>query len=250
MERPDEHASLTPLDVAARLREEADTRIEGRLRVLPSATPATCRAGCSACCHQLVVVSPLEAHAIAKHLEADPELAQAARERLERWRQRVDQSEELAAALERFGARSGYLSPEDGDALEIAYWRAQIPCPFLDAGRCSIYAVRPFACREHHVTSDPALCSQDPDRVSPAGTRMEFRAVANWTGTAAFGLPDRLLLLARAWDYAAAHPEETEREAPEPVVRDVHADAQRRARMALARVLLAQRGTIKAEGVE
>jgi Fe-S-cluster containining protein len=31
-------------------------------------------------------------------------------------------------------------------------WRLQVPCVFLDqsAGQCSIYQVRPLACRQHH----------------------------------------------------------------------------------------------------
>ncbi len=96
--------------------------------------------------------------------------------------------------------------------------------------------MRPFACREHHVTSDPALCAEDLDRVTPTDTRMEFRAVANWTGSECFGMPDRLVLLARALEYAADRPEEAAAEAPEADVQAVIESAQRRARVALARL--------------
>jgi Fe-S-cluster containining protein len=31
-----------------------------------------------------------------------------------------------------------------------------VPCPFLRGGECSVYAVRPLACRLHHVVEDDA----------------------------------------------------------------------------------------------
>lgn len=229
---------LTVLDTASLLREEADERISGRIAALPQGgAEITCRAGCHACCHQLVVVSPMEAQALRDYVRERPDLARAIEARLEAWERRLDELPELRKALEQFDEAGGYLAGEEGGRLELDYWRAQLPCPFLDGGLCSVYPVRPFACREHHVVSDPALCARSPDDAVSAGTRLEFRAVASWTGEACFDLSDRLILLARALAYAADHPDEPERTAQEEEVRTAAADAQRRARMALARLL-------------
>jgi Fe-S-cluster containining protein len=226
---------LTVLQTAEVLREESDRRIGDRIRALPQGgAEIRCRAGCFACCHQLVVVSPLEAHAIAEYVQAHPELREALRGRVEAWRARLAAEPELAEHLEEFEKEEGYVSGEQGGALETEYFLARIPCPFLDEGRCSIYPVRPFGCREHFVLSDPALCAQDLQAPETAGTRMEYRAVGNWVGTACFDLPDRLVLLPRALEYAFEHSAEVERGAAEERVRAGIAESQRRTRLALA----------------
>jgi hypothetical protein len=64
-------------------------------------------------------------------------------------------------------------SPAEVDAdgrafLARVYHAAEVDCPFLDAGRCSIYDERPLACRLQAVRSDPAECFKGPDgRVDP-----------------------------------------------------------------------------------
>jgi Fe-S-cluster containining protein len=229
--------SLNVLSTAALLWEESERRIEGRVAALAEGKSVSCHAGCFACCHQLVVVSPLEAHAIAGYLDEHPELQEAAQHRLEEWEAQVSETPALKEALEAFSAADGYLSGEAGGALEEAYWQAHLPCPFLAEGLCSIYPARPFACREHLVVSDPVLCAENPDAAVPAGTHMEFRAVANWVGARAFFLADRLIPLPRALEYTRERGEEARREAPgEQVLQEAEA-GQRRARLALARLL-------------
>jgi hypothetical protein len=156
------------------------------------------------------------------------------------WERALSERPGLREGLERFEAADGYLPDEEGGALEVEYWAAQLACPFLEQGRCSIYPARPFACREHHVLSDPRLCAESPDDVTAAGTRLEFRAVASAAGTACFHLPDRLILLPRALEYARGQPEEAAREAEETEVTGAVTDAQRRVRLAMARLLAAR----------
>lgn len=95
--------------------------------------PASCRRGCTACCHQPVPLSPAEAFYIAELLRWDPVLRRGA----ERTRRR---------ALR--------------DGLDAAAWlAARISCPALAGdGTCSIHPQRPLACREHLAASDPARC--------------------------------------------------------------------------------------------
>jgi hypothetical protein len=97
---------------------------EGALALAPDRPPA-CQAGCAHCCHQAVGVSAPELFAIHAHLRATrtpAELDGTAR----RIRDADDKTRGMTAA-ER-------LSPA-------------LPCPFLVEERCSIYEVRPLACR-------------------------------------------------------------------------------------------------------
>jgi Fe-S-cluster containining protein len=77
-----------------------------------AASFVACKAGCAACCHMNVTVSALEA-------------------------------KQITAATGRRASqidvtRSHDLAEFDG-----------VPCPFLLDSKCSIYEVRPFACRRH-----------------------------------------------------------------------------------------------------
>lgn len=230
-------------DAAELLRNRAENRLTERLRALPQGgAEITCRAGCSACCRQLVVVSPLEAHALAEFVAERPELAEQLHASHSAWRASLVSVPELHARMNRFVESEGYVSGPEGGALELAYWEAQQPCPFLQNDRCSVYPVRPFACREHHVVSDPALCAVDPDAVTPADTRLEFRAVANYVGTACFALPDRLIPLPMALEYGAERAGERARVVPEEALIPAVEIGLRQARRALAMLMLAQRG--------
>src|SRR4029077_3631014 len=97
---------------------------EGLLARAPVGAVA-CRAGCDHCCYQIVGVTPPEALAIFDHLSRTASDAE-----LEAISARVAEGHERTRGLstgERF-------SPDH-------------PCPFLQSGRCSIYEVRPLACR-------------------------------------------------------------------------------------------------------
>lgn len=223
------------LDTAAALRDEADRRLAGRLDAAAKrGSPASCLAGCDACCRQLITISPVEAHAIAEFVDASPALAARTDAALEKWRSEVAWRLDLSDSIQHFRDADGYVSGPEGGRLEANYWSAGIPCPFLDDGRCSIYEVRPFNCREHYVLSDPLLCQVSLDGPIPAGTRMEYRAVANEVGMHCFGLADRLLLLPDALDYARSRPREREAEVPAVSVVNATEKAQRQARLALA----------------
>jgi Fe-S-cluster containining protein len=54
--------------------------------------------------------------------------------------------------------------------LSRSYFAARIACPFLIDGSCSIHKIRPIACREYNVTSDPKLCDSPFDnKIQPLG---------------------------------------------------------------------------------
>lgn len=105
--------------------------------------PPACRAGCAHCCHQAVGVTPPEVFAIYEHLRAT-RAAAALAVVVGRIRDADDRTRGLSPAAR--------LSPD-------------LPCPFLEDARCSIYEVRPLSCRGTN-SLDAAACERtlrDPE---------------------------------------------------------------------------------------
>ena len=96
--------------------------------------PLACAAGCSYCCHSSTV------HA------STPEIL-----RIAAWSKEHHTPEELEALKARATAVAARIAPLDlgGRARE------KVACPLLDpaSGRCSVYEVRPIACRAYHSGS-------------------------------------------------------------------------------------------------
>lgn len=89
-----------------------------------ASTVAACRAGCSHCCHMAVGITSSDAAKIGEHLGITPEKP----------RMQVDPS----------GNVDKYMN---------------VPCPFLKKKHCTIYEVRPSACRTHYnVSNYPEVC--------------------------------------------------------------------------------------------
>jgi hypothetical protein len=110
---------------------------DGALAQAPDRPPA-CRAGCAHCCHQPVGVTPPELFAIYDELRsrcAPAELAAVA----DRVRAADDRTRGLTPAAR--------ISPAH-------------PCPFLEAARCTIYEVRPLACRGTN-SLDADVCARN-----------------------------------------------------------------------------------------
>src|SRR5690606_23838660 len=110
------------------------TLVSGLLERAPAGSVA-CRSGCDHCCYQSVGVTPPEALAIAAHLRetlAPVEL------------------EHVRTTLRAFAERIRGLSSEERVSPDL-------PCPFLREHACSIYEVRPLACRGVN-SLDAAAC--------------------------------------------------------------------------------------------
>ena len=115
----------------------------------------TCRAGCGACCRQLVPISAPEALLLADAIDPSDERDRTAR-------------------LQRFAVVEATLAPHglparlaqshgSADALRLianAYFARGVACPFLVDESCSIHPLRPVACRSYSVTSPAAWCSE------------------------------------------------------------------------------------------
>jgi Fe-S-cluster containining protein len=117
----------------------------------------SCKAGCGACCRQLVPISVTEADEL-PHLIA--RLSAAHRSRvMARFNDAISGLRDCSI-WERLQTYSA-LRQDERSKLGLDYFRLGIPCPFLEEESCSIYAVRPLACRQYLVTSPAKNCS-DP----------------------------------------------------------------------------------------
>lgn len=136
----------------------------------------SCRKGCTWCCYHYVSVSLAQGMVIVDYLYGRKDLLKLFLDRYEQWRERA---EPLSDEIDRI--RNQALSSstpverviEETRPLSTRYFEANIRCPFLRDGLCSIYTVRPLACSGHHSVSPPEWCApgseQKPEirRVTP-----------------------------------------------------------------------------------
>ena len=116
----------------------------------------SCRAGCGACCRQMVPLSIFEAEALAEWIATLPD------ERQDELRQRFHVTLlalKESGLLDRMDPDHWVDGSEDAKTLAIDYLAAKIPCPFLENECCGIHPIRPLICREYLVTSPPEFCA-------------------------------------------------------------------------------------------
>lgn len=164
----------------------------------------SCRAGCGACCRQLVPISEHEARAIAQMVLDLPEPRRT--DVLLRFR-------EANRRLEETGVRKKienlHLVPDAEERVRIGmeYFQLGIPCPFLEDESCSIHPVRPMACREYLVTSDPEFC-KNPAGGKVVGVRMPGKpsSALNTFGTGDGEVRYVVIPLVLSLQFTAANP--------------------------------------------
>ena len=121
----------------------------------------SCRRGCSACCRQVVPVSPAEAWMLYDLVRSLP--AERRAHVLDRFADAHAQAMDGGFG-QKYGGRDFDVFAESTDAfmeMGLAYIGLGIACPFLEDNACSIYADRPTVCREFLVTTPAAYCD-DP----------------------------------------------------------------------------------------
>ena len=107
-------------------------------RVIANGVGIDCRKGCAWCCHQQVLVMPGEMLLIADYIENNFD------------------SGTKKVVLQRAVEKDEKVKDLDaGRALQ-----AKIPCPLLQDGSCSVYPVRPMACRIY-LSSNLDSCLQE-----------------------------------------------------------------------------------------
>lgn len=166
--------------IVARIGEEAEQ----------AGTPISCRAGCGACCRQMVPVSFFEAEALADWFETLPH--ERRRELEERFHQAL-LALRAAGVIEKLLDERWARNEEAEIKMAVDYFHAGVACPFLEDESCSIHPIRPLSCREYLVTSPPALC-KDPSVNQVAGVQLPLKLSK---GLFAFG--QRLSQDRRGW---------------------------------------------------
>jgi len=128
---------------------KVDVILDNKLKeVQKGLPPVACQAGCSHCCHRVVIASAPEVFAAAAYIDGNFQ---------------GDQKSALQARLRRYLADVG---PRIGHDLGVV----RTACPLLIEGLCSIYEARPLACRAQFSLSVES-CIESENR--PAG---EFTA--------------------------------------------------------------------------
>ena len=117
--------------------EQSQQRHDSRIAAAPDVSTLACGAGCSWCCYFTVDVRAVEVFRILDFVE------------------QTFSPEEKARVYAEVRANSAALKNLD----EEARMTRNVKCPFLSAGRCTIYSARPQSCRNYHATN-AAGCQQ------------------------------------------------------------------------------------------
>jgi Fe-S-cluster containining protein len=112
-------------------------RHDARIAAAPDAATLACRAGCTWCCHFTIDVRAAEVFRILDFVEHS------------------FTPEEKARVYAEVRTNSLALS----NLREDERVTRNVKCPFLNEGRCTIYAARPQSCRNYHATN-AAGCQQ------------------------------------------------------------------------------------------
>jgi Fe-S-cluster containining protein len=154
-------------------------------RSAAAGAPVSCRAGCGACCRQLVPLLPAEAVAFERLLAELPEERRAVVVARAIDARRLADEAGLGPQLDASGGPTTLTSRR---RLAAAWFALEVPCPFLEDESCSIHPDRPIACREYLVSSDPAFCAAPTEgnvvRVELLGSAMEASKQAARAGGA------------------------------------------------------------------
>jgi Fe-S-cluster containining protein len=151
--------------IAEALSEEFDFGVQRRAEFAAAqGMRMACSAGCNRCCTIAVVVYRPEALRIARWLDR-PEnstVREAFLAAYPAWRERMGDDIDKLPALFQDGKQAAY------DALHMALWRKGAMCAFNVDGLCSIYPVRPLACKNAHALDTAERCVPDSPDGKPA----------------------------------------------------------------------------------
>ena len=108
-----------------------------------SAGVSACRRGCSACCHIAVTISEHEARLIGKELGRQP----------------ADVAENESVTMPALDAADAEIEAQQAKQTALTQALYGQRCQFLVDGECSIYDIRPVACRQLvNMDVDALLC--------------------------------------------------------------------------------------------
>lgn len=133
---------IEPLDRCADMKR-IDVLVKVAGKIIAKYTP--CAVGCSACCHQAVVITKSEAIRIGEVVGRAPH---------------------MVPTFTKDTVEQGLLATRQAEDVKNFTGK---PCPFLLDNQCSIYADRPMICRLHHsMYTDNRPCQHDAVHDVPA----------------------------------------------------------------------------------
>jgi Fe-S-cluster containining protein len=201
--------SIRPVDLLPVLHEFNDALICAAV----GHREVSCRAGCGACCRQIVPISEIEARYLADLIAAMPE------EQKERVTSRFA---EVLDALASSGLLDRLRAEPPSDAAErnrlgLEYFRLGLACPFLEAESCSIHPHRPASCREYLVTSPAKNCATPrADNITMVELPAKVSRVLYRFSDGRGEQPARWMALPLLLEWAAEHRNDTQPATPGP----------------------------------
>lgn len=116
----------------------------------------SCKAGCGACCRQIVPVSAPEAFRLADHILG---LEGNLREEFLARADAVESAIEAAGLMRELDGLASGEPMGDARSLASSYFEKKIACPFLADESCGVHPERPLVCRDYLVTSPAEYCA-------------------------------------------------------------------------------------------
>lgn len=137
-----------------------------------SSLDKVCRKLCSGCCHQSVGIFAPEGLVIENYIntEMPTNLKKVVRRQVVEWMGTFN-------SLTRPATIKEPLTVQEFQFAEQEIARQKIPCPLLVDRACSIYPVRPTACRTYAANDDPKFCETVPPRSTmPEASNIKLQA--------------------------------------------------------------------------
>lgn len=159
-ELPEAAAEIDSLGPVAAY-EISRRRHDARIGAAPDVHTLACKNGCFWCCYFTVDVRAVEAFAILDFMKRELSATEQVRVRRE------------------IEANSNVLRGLD----EEERMRRNVKCPFLFAGRCTIYEARPQTCRNYHAT-DASGCQASYERPDDVDIDPDFAPLVYQSGGA------------------------------------------------------------------
>jgi Fe-S-cluster containining protein len=150
--------------MAAALADEFDGGVEARARQAEKqGLNIACDIGCDRCCRIVVSAYAPEVMRVVEFLNQPEHAGERAGflARYPAWRETVGDGVSALPSL------SGQAKGAEFEATHLALWRKGASCAFNEGGVCTIYPVRPLACRNAHALDTDTHCVPDPPGGKP-----------------------------------------------------------------------------------
>lgn len=172
-----EHKQAESKEIMSKLIERAESKGE----------TVTCHIGCSFCCVEQIQASLQECEAIVYYLYKHERALRAFLRRYPQWRSEVDRHKAIEKVSQRYNemVQSDFSEESMQACLQegTIYASLNIPCPFLNDGKCLIYEVRPLVCANLVATTPAEWCNP----INPNWSRRKFDLLP--LGSSAINVP-------------------------------------------------------------